>query len=206
MSDDLNLRLKLNQIALIKARGYDVPDDEEDFFNQSDDDVEVEMNNTYYHPDDQERKIEVNFLFSDKKIGKTSSGDILEQIQRASRKTTILVFANGYNPLFIKNFKEAVLASKCQAELWRFDELLVNPLNHFLTPDHYILNTEEIAQELPKATDPKTGKAFLSQLKNFQNDPVIKWLGGKVGDVVRITYDSQIMGAEMIDYRVVRRV
>ncbi|MEM5828324.1 MAG: DNA-directed RNA polymerase subunit RpoH/Rpb5 C-terminal domain-containing protein [Candidatus Aenigmatarchaeota archaeon] len=68
--------------------------------------------------------------------------------------------------------------------------------NHFLSPKYSILSEEE-KEELLK----KYG-AKLSQLpKILVTDPVVKALGAKVGDVIKIERD--ILGIKSIYYRVV---
>ncbi|MEM0243451.1 MAG: DNA-directed RNA polymerase subunit H [Candidatus Aenigmatarchaeota archaeon] len=68
--------------------------------------------------------------------------------------------------------------------------------NYFLSPKYSILSEEEKNELLKKLG------AKLSQLpKIFIDDPAVKALGAKVGDVIKIERD--ILGLKSIYYRVV---
>ncbi|MBU5682500.1 MAG: DNA-directed RNA polymerase subunit H [Candidatus Aenigmatarchaeota archaeon] len=69
-------------------------------------------------------------------------------------------------------------------------------LNHFLSPKYSILSENE-KEELLRKYNVK-----LSQLpKIFVDDPVVKTLGAKVGDIIKI--ERNILGIRSIYYRVV---
>jgi DNA-directed RNA polymerase subunit H len=70
-------------------------------------------------------------------------------------------------------------------------------LKHELVPKHEILSEEE-KKELLK----KYGISLKQLPRILLSDPVIKSLGAKVGDVIRITRKSETAG-ESIYYRVV---
>ncbi|HOD85965.1 MAG TPA: DNA-directed RNA polymerase subunit H [Methanoculleus sp.] len=62
-------------------------------------------------------------------------------------------------------------------------------LNHEMVPDHQIMGEEEVADLLA------TYHISLEQLpKIYHDDPVIKAIGGSVGNVIRITRDSRTAG------------
>jgi len=78
----------------------------------------------------------------------------------------------------------------------KVDNLKDLVLNHFLAAKYSILSEEE-KEELLK----KYG-AKLSQLpKIFADDPIVKAIGAKVGDVIKI--EREILGMKSIYYRVV---
>ncbi|MEM5830241.1 MAG: DNA-directed RNA polymerase subunit RpoH/Rpb5 C-terminal domain-containing protein [Candidatus Aenigmatarchaeota archaeon] len=68
--------------------------------------------------------------------------------------------------------------------------------NHFLSPKYSILSEEE-KEELLK----KYGAKLHQLPKILVTDPVVKALGAKVGDVIKIERD--ILGIKSIYYRVV---
>ena len=71
-------------------------------------------------------------------------------------------------------------------------------LQHNLVPEHTILSSEEadeIYEELNVHPDQIP--------KILPNDPVVKAIGAKEGDLLRITRDSETAG-EFVAYRLVR--
>ncbi|MBI2545321.1 MAG: DNA-directed RNA polymerase subunit H [Candidatus Aenigmarchaeota archaeon] len=66
-------------------------------------------------------------------------------------------------------------------------------------PKHIIMNEDEKLQLLNEF------KITIRQLPRISvNDPVIKQIGGKIGDVIKIVRDSPVAG-ESVYYRVVIR-
>lgn len=93
--------------------------------------------------------------------------------------------------------------TNAQVEVWLTSQLLVNPLTHAYSPKYKILTKEEKQEEIPiLRRDPN----FTKRLEGFSNDIVIKWLGGKVGDIVRIERQNDILKSMITDYRIVRSV
>ncbi len=76
-------------------------------------------------------------------------------------------------------------------------KLKVDISKHILVPKHEILSEEEVKKLLEKYNITK------SQLpKILASDPMVKKIGAKVGDVIKITRKSPTAG-ESIFYRVV---
>ena len=69
--------------------------------------------------------------------------------------------------------------------------------DHILVPKHEVLSKEE-AEELLKTLGIK--KEQLPKIK--ANDPIVKEIGAKVGDIIRIIRDSPTAG-KSIAYRLV---
>jgi DNA-directed RNA polymerase subunit H len=70
-------------------------------------------------------------------------------------------------------------------------------LEHELVPKHEVLSKEEVEELLKKY------KASLNQLPQILiNDPVVRELGAKIGDVIKITRNSPTAGTSVY-YRVV---
>lgn len=71
-------------------------------------------------------------------------------------------------------------------------------LQHNLVPEHIILSDEEADNVLEELN------VRLDQIpKILPNDPVVKAIGAKEGDVLKITRDSETAGV-FVSYRVVR--
>jgi DNA-directed RNA polymerase subunit H len=75
--------------------------------------------------------------------------------------------------------------------------LKIDILEHMLVPKHEIMSDSEIEDEL---SDADFVKENLPKIKI--DDPVVKHIDAKVGDVLRITRDSPTAG-EFITYRIV---
>lgn len=73
----------------------------------------------------------------------------------------------------------------------------IDILEHMLVPKHEIMSDSEIEDEL---SDADFVKENLPKIKI--DDPVVKHIDAKVGDVLRITRDSPTAG-EFITYRIV---
>jgi len=69
--------------------------------------------------------------------------------------------------------------------------------DHILVPKHEILSKEE-AEELLKTLGIK--KEQLPKIKS--NDPIVKEIGAKVGDIIKITRESPTAG-KTVAYRLV---
>ena len=69
--------------------------------------------------------------------------------------------------------------------------------DHMLVPTHEIMTEDEIADEL---SDVEYDFKDLPKIK--LQDPVVKAIGAEVGDVLRITRESQTAGV-FITYRIV---
>ena len=74
----------------------------------------------------------------------------------------------------------------------------INILKHNLVPEHVILSDEEAEEVLDKL------KIRPDQLpKILPDDPVVKAIGAKLGDILKITRNSETAGI-FVAYRVVR--
>lgn len=75
-----------------------------------------------------------------------------------------------------------------------------NVLEHVMVPDHQIMSDEEIRELLSRY------QITLDQLPRiYGDDPAVKTIGGKVGDVIRITRNSQTAGIAESYRHVVKR-
>ena len=65
----------------------------------------------------------------------------------------------------------------------------LNVLKHVMVPDHSVMNDEEVTNLLSfyKITNEQLPKVY-------HDDPAVKTIGAKVGDVIRITRTSHTAG------------
>jgi DNA-directed RNA polymerase subunit H (RpoH/RPB5) len=93
------------------------------------------------------------------------------------------------------------LLDNLNAEVWTFSQLLNNPHNSFLVPEHTPLTDDE------KTTLLRTLGVPLSKLPlMFVTDPIARWYGFRVGQVIRIRRRELIglnAGTTNIYYRAV---
>ncbi len=73
----------------------------------------------------------------------------------------------------------------------------INIQDHMLVPKHEIMTEEEISEEF---SDVDYDFNDLPKIKS--DDPVVKAIGAEVGNVLRITRDSQTAGV-FVTYRIV---
>ncbi len=93
--------------------------------------------------------------------------------------------------------KKKGVSSKQTKEAVAPDAVRPSILEHELVPKHEILSKEEVEELLKKY------KASLNQLPQILiSDPVVKELGARVGDVLKITRNSPTAGTAVY-YRVV---
>lgn len=65
----------------------------------------------------------------------------------------------------------------------------LNVLDHIMVPDHKIMSEEEVSQLFSSYS------ITSEQLpKMYQDDPAVKVIGAKIGDVIRIIRTSQTAG------------
>jgi len=199
MSEQLKIRVKKGQITLIKVRGFEISEEEEEFLKNEE--IEIQLNQTYIK---ENKEVRVFFFFVDEKVNDVDTGNLflILKEERANKNLTFILFGPNFSLPFKKKIDEMRRNSDLEIELWTFFEIFINPLNHYLSSPHKILNKEEIERELPLYKN----KTFLSTLKGLQNDVIIRWLGGKVGDIVRIDYYSPFLEEILPDYRIVRKI
>jgi DNA-directed RNA polymerase subunit H (RpoH/RPB5) len=128
-------------------------------------------------------------LFSNFIIGLKDIKNIQEIIQE-NHYQSILFIVEKITSFALKEIK--------QYEIFTIEEISINPLQYYLVPKHEIMTLEE------EKTFFKQNKTYKKNLlpKIKSSDPVMKWLGGKKGNLIRITRKSPNT-IESIYYRVV---
>jgi DNA-directed RNA polymerase subunit H (RpoH/RPB5) len=195
--------IKANQLALLQARGYSLSEDEESFLRGED--VQLDQDEIYQKADG---TTDVRFLIG-VKVGKPEIAGLLAPIweHRIESTFTLLWIGPNITSPAKKKIEDARRRIAGNIEIWSVAEILVNPLKHYLVPPHRILTPEEIAKEIPAIQDDqKKAKAFLASMKAFVNDPVPRWLGAKVGDIIRTDRWSDLLQGTIPDYRIVKKI
>jgi len=210
--------LKYNQISLVMLRGYEVPEDEKVYYQELTREIEEGIygegsSNTEIVLDKVYEKIVdgITFTLTVRYIipeggSKVSNNDIdLSDVEVGRKEDTFLFIAPKFSESNLSIFSEASRNTEARIEAWAFEELLVNPFTHYSTPPQKILTESEIKTELPKVFDKATKKIFLSQMKGMINDIAAKWLGAKIGDIIRSDAYNPMLNSIVPEYRLVRR-
>jgi DNA-directed RNA polymerase I, II, and III subunit RPABC1 len=144
------------------------------------------------HETDAEDQLFV-FLPDDDKVGVKTIKQYCEMMKEASVSHAILVVKQGVTPFAKTALQE--MASTYLIEHFRDAELLVDVTEHRLVPAHALLSPEDRQALLDRY------KLRAEQLPRIQRtDPVARYYGLKVGDVVKIVRPSETAG-RYITYR-----
>ena len=145
------------------------------------------------HETDAEDQLFV-FLPDDDKVGVKTIKQYCEMMKEASVSHAILVVKQGVTPFAKTALQE--MASTYMIEHFRDAELLVDVTEHRLVPAHALLSPEDRQALLDRY------KLRAEQLPRIQRtDPVARYYGLKVGDVVKIVRPSETAG-RYVTYRV----
>lgn len=132
------------------------------------------------------------FLPEEDKVGVKTIKQYCELMTEANVTHAILVVKQSITP----HAKQALNEMPYSIEYFRDNELLVDITEHKLVPTHIPLSPED------KAILLKRYKLKESQLPRIQKtDPVARYFGLKVGDVVKIVRPSETAG-RYVTYRV----
>jgi DNA-directed RNA polymerase I, II, and III subunit RPABC1 len=145
------------------------------------------------HETDAEDQLFV-FLPDDDKVGVKTIKQYCEMMKEASVSHAILVVKQGVTPFAKTALQE--MASTYLIEHFRDAELLVDVTEHRLVPAHALLSPEDRQALLDRY------KLRAEQLPRIQKtDPVARYYGLKVGDIVKIVRPSETAG-RYVTYRV----
>ena len=145
------------------------------------------------HETDAEDQLFV-FLPDDDKVGVKTIKQYCEMMKEASVSHAILVVKQGVTPFAKTALQE--MASTYLIEHFRDAELLVDVTEHRLVPAHALLSPEDRQALLDRY------KLRAEQLPRIQRtDPVARYYGLRVGDVVKIVRPSETAG-RYVTYRV----
>ena len=145
------------------------------------------------HETDAEDQLFV-FLPDDDKVGVKTIKQYCEMMKEASVSHAILVVKQGVTPFAKTALQE--MASTYLIEHFRDAELLVDVTEHRLVPAHALLSPEDRQALLDRY------KLRAEQLPRIQRtDPVARYYGLKVGEVIKIIRPSETAG-RYVTYRV----
>lgn len=131
-------------------------------------------------------------FFDELKVGLKSLKTVLESFERQNVKNIILVCKEGLSPACKK-----IIEANPNIEVFYEKDLKFNVTKHELVPKHRILQEEEKGQLLKNLRIQESQLPWI-----YTYDPVIKYLGGKRGEVVEILRKSETAG-ESLYYRLI---
>ncbi|KAA8493833.1 DNA-directed RNA polymerases II and IV subunit 5A [Porphyridium purpureum] len=196
-------RVRRTVLEMLRDRGYLVLDNEDDlgmpyqtFYNNfresnfQDQALEI----IKWKRSDVNAKVHV-FFPQDQKVGVKLVREVCERLELESIHHGIIVLLNSLTP----SAKDAVsiMSSQYRLELFAQNELLVNITQHVLVPKHEVLTDDQKRALL------EMYKLKESQLPRIQTrDPVARYYGMTVGQVVKVTRPSETAG-RYVTYRLV---
>lgn len=106
----------------------------------------------------------------------------------SSPNTRSLYGDNALVP-FVKDNKDKT------AEIYFIDDLQFNILKHYLVPKHEVIHSSEEKEKIKKDYGVTSWLQFPLILST---DPVVRFIGGKVGDIIKITRNPSHIGKHIL--------
>ena len=195
-------RVRKTCFKMLHKRGYIVPDDElamssDDFKNRfGETPARAALTILVEKTDDSADQIFV-FFPDDEKVGVKPIKVYCERMKDEQVRKAIIVVKVNLTP-FAKQALREMTQRGYRVEYFRDAELLVDITEHKLVPNHVLLSPAEKKELLDRYRLKET------QLPKIQlQDPVARYLGLKIGEVVKIVRPSETAG-RYITYRICR--
>jgi len=116
----------------------------------------------------------------------------LQQFLENNQEVTKIIIVED---ILARPFKDMLEYAK--TEIFWISEFIIDPVNHYLTPKHIPLTTEEKEQFL---------KEYNIKLKDIPRiekiDPMVRYYNVQIGDIIKIVRPS-IASGEAVSYRIV---
>ena len=158
------------------------------------DDIKTSHENTYWVATGLHKKIFI-FFCKNKKLCVKSIKEFCDITENEEHIDYIIIIYSNNITSFAK--QSLINDIKCPFQLFNETELSFNITKHILVPKHEIMDINEKNNFLKKNN---------FKLKNlpriFESDPVIKFIYGKKGDIIKITRQSESSDSAFY-YRVV---
>lgn len=195
-------RVRKTCYKMLSKRGYIVPDAElnmssEDFKNKfGEAPARTALTILVEKTDDPDDQLFV-FFPDDEKVGVKPIKVFCERMKAEQVKKAIIVVKISLTP-FAKQALREMTQRGYRVEYFKDAELLVDITEHKLVPEHVLLSPPQKKELLDRYRLKDT------QLPKIQlSDPVARYLGLKVGEVVKIVRPSETAG-RYVTYRICR--
>jgi len=147
------------------------------------------------------KNVDYIILIQCKKVGKE---DITSLYQfKGESRNNIMIIGESLTPQGRNELLGAIKNSEAVIEFWNFREILINPLTHSMAPKYTILSQDQQKKEIIPLAE--GDRFFTRSMEGFRDDIAVKWLGAKVGDIIRIERYNNIMKSKITAYRIVRK-
>lgn len=216
------MRVKVNQIKMVKMRGYNINKEENDLLDQDEEDSTYfkdifptvsDLTQIYTHQDPKRGTLFVFylFIFKEREVGGEEIIPYIDQLEKSGCIESILITdrpisqqplerLNTMTELHLASLKDKQSTLHLKAERlpffiqhFRFSDLSYNPMEHISVPKHRILPPDERSALLKKIT--------LGKLPNIKYaDPISHYLGAKPGQIIEITRTSIIQNSAVGQY------
>jgi DNA-directed RNA polymerase subunit H (RpoH/RPB5) len=197
-------RVKKNQVLMLQDRGYTLPPSEQAWLALD----HASSTRTLQSLDDQGRSLALDALYSSPKqvwvyYATTIESFVTEDVEamiaasNERRRPTQRILLVCYTRPTSKAW-EAL--SSYDVEVWTFAQLAVNPTKHFLSQRHTALSPQEKREFLATT---KIDPQCLPMI--YVSDPVARWYGFRVGQILRIERNNLVTFASggSVFYRLV---
>ncbi len=106
----------------------------------------------------------------------------MQEISESKESNHFIVCYNEITPICNKNFKDEKISHLSKKiELFSFLAFTHVPTNHYLTPEHFRVISEQEIQDVKKhSVDLRRLPSLLS------SDPIVKFLGFPIGSIIRV--------------------
>lgn len=195
-------RVRKTCFKMLHSRGYIVPETEmnmttQDFRSRFGDVPSREALTILVEKTDDSAEQLFVFFPEDEKVGVKPIKTYCERMKGESVLRAIIVVKINLTP-FAKQAIREMTQRGYKVEYFRDAELLVDITEHKLVPEHSLLSSQQKQELLSRYRLKDT------QLPKIQvQDPVARYFGLKIGDVVKIVRPSETAG-RYITYRIVR--
>lgn len=193
-------RVRKTVLKMLNARGYIIPEDQlnmtaEAFRSTFGDNPAREALTILVDKADDQRDPLFVFFPEDAKVGVKPIKVYAQRMKDEGVQRAIIVVKNSLTP-FAKSALREVVQRGTRIEHFKDSELLVDVTEHKFVPKHVVLTVEEKRELLERY------RLKASQLPRIQpSDPVARYLGLTVGQVVKIVRPSETAG-RYITYRI----
>ncbi len=174
-------------VNMLKFRGYDMSNVVMDM------DFGTFKKISYRDLIDNNRKIYVHYMGENEKLGSEYLQTFIDTINEEFGDINIIIVYT----MSVSGIEKKGTIKNLQ--LFKLDEVIIDKTKHIYVPKHELIDDDEINELAAKVMLPR--EVLIEKMKLIKkSDPMSKYIGAKVGDVVKVTRKSRATGI-YFDYR-----